>query len=159
MPGSSKLFQLFRRRVLLPGNSLMGCDDSGVVAMAFYFWRGGRGEEQLRKKNNMNSSTYSMNSWSMFIVGILNMKSWHIYRLVIVKSSYWTGYSRFCFGEMSQNPVIHPLPTTMGCHPVPVAVGNEIQAPDPWSPNWNIISLVVTKSDNLVLGQLACQRL
>ena len=87
MPGSSKLFQLFRRRVLWPGNSLMGRDDSGVVAMALFFF-GGRGEEQLRKKNNMNSSTYSMNSWSMFIVGILNMKSWHIYRLVIVKSSY-----------------------------------------------------------------------
>lgn len=83
MPGFSKLF---RRRVVLPGNSLMECDDSGVVAMALFFFFGwGEGQEQLSKKNNMNSSTYSMNSWSMFIVGILNMKSWHIYGLVIVK--------------------------------------------------------------------------
>ena len=49
MPGISKLF---RRRVVLPGNSLMGCDESGVVAMAlfFFFWGGGGGRNSSGKR-------------------------------------------------------------------------------------------------------------
>lgn len=49
MPGISKLF---RRRVVLPGNSLMGCDESGVVAMAlFFFFGGGAGTAQEKEQH------------------------------------------------------------------------------------------------------------
>lgn len=47
MPGISKLF---RRRVVLPGNSLMGCDESGVVAMALFFFLGGGGRNSSGKR-------------------------------------------------------------------------------------------------------------